>query len=461
MAKKKKSVFVCQDCGYESAKWMGKCPGCGAWNTMVEEVIAPENNAGGAGGLRLGLSDSQKPQPIAEVAIEDLPRFATGLGELDRVLGGGVIPGSMVLIVGDPGVGKSSLTLRVCADVARAGRKVLYVTGEESTRQVRMRGDRLGALADKLYVVSETNMETIEAHIENTQPELLVIDSIQTVFKPEVQSAPGSVSQVRECAVDILRIAKGKGIAAFVIGHVTKDGNLAGPRVLEHIVDTVLYFEGERNAEYRVLRAVKNRFGSTNELGLFEMRDVGLVDVPDASKLFLSDREGDSGTVIIPTVEGTRPLLVELQALVAPTPYVPPRRTADSVDIKRIQLLLAVLEKRVHLQVGACDVYVKVAGGIKIDEPAADLGICVAMASSFANRQLRPKTIVFGEVGLSGEVRAVGQADVRINEAKRLGFQHVILPMKNYRQLGAEISGIKLYGAETVGDALRLAMPKN
>ena len=461
MAKKKKSVFVCQDCGYESAKWMGKCPGCGAWNTMVEEVIAPENNAGGAGDLRLGLSDSQKPQPIAEVAIEDLPRFATGSGELDRVLGGGVIPGSMVLIVGDPGVGKSSLTLRVCADVARAGRKVLYVTGEESTRQVRMRGDRLGALADKLYVVSETNMETIEAHIENTQPELLVIDSIQTVFKPEVQSAPGSVSQVRECAVDILRIAKGKGIAAFVIGHVTKDGNLAGPRVLEHIVDTVLYFEGERNAEYRVLRAVKNRFGSTNELGLFEMRDVGLVDVPDASKLFLSDREGDSGTVIIPTVEGTRPLLVELQALVAPTPYVPPRRTADSVDIKRIQLLLAVLEKRVHLQVGACDVYVKVAGGIKIDEPAADLGICVAMASSFANRQLRPKTIVFGEVGLSGEVRAVGQADVRINEAKRLGFQHVILPMKNYRQLGAEISGIKLYGAETVGDALRLAMPKN
>ena len=460
MAKKKKTVFVCQECGYETAKWMGKCPGCGAWNTMVEEVVAPESDGGSSGGLRLGLSDSQKPQPIAEVAIEDLPRFATGSGELDRVLGGGVIPGSMVLIVGDPGVGKSSLTLRVCADVARAGRKVLYVTGEESTRQVRMRGDRLGALADKLYVVSETNMETIEAHIENTQPELLVIDSIQTVFKPEVQSAPGSVSQVRECAVDILRIAKGRGIAAFVIGHVTKEGNLAGPRVLEHIVDTVLYFEGERNAEYRVLRAVKNRFGSTNELGLFEMRDIGLVDVPDASKLFLSDREGDSGTVIIPTVEGTRPLLVELQALVAPTPYVPPRRTADSVDIKRIQLLLAVLEKRVHLQIGACDVYVKVAGGIKIDEPAADLGICVAMASSFANRQLRPKTIVFGEVGLSGEVRAVSQADARISEARRLGFEHVVLPMKNYRQLANEVKGIKLYGAETVGDALRLAMPK-
>ncbi len=459
MPKKKKTVYVCQDCGYDTPKWLGKCPGCGAWNTMVEEVVAPEAKTAG-GGIRLGLSDAQKPQPIAQVAVDDLPRFLTGSGELDRVLGGGVIPGSMVLIVGDPGVGKSSLTLRVCADVARAGRQVLYVTGEESTRQIRMRADRLNALADMLYVVSETNLETIESHVTNCKPDLLVIDSIQTIFRPDVQSAPGSVSQVRECSVELLRIAKTNGIAAFVIGHVTKDGTLAGPRVLEHIVDTVLYFEGERNAEYRVLRAIKNRFGSTNELGLFEMRDAGLIDVPDASKLFLSDRENDSGTVIIPTVEGTRPLLVELQALVAPTPYVPPRRTADSVDIKRIQLLLAVLEKRVHLQVGACDVYVKVAGGIRIDEPAADLGICVAMASSFANRSLRPKTIVFGEVGLSGEVRAVGLADIRINEAKRLGFEHVILPMKNYRQLASEVAGIRLYGAETIRDALRLAMPK-
>lgn len=459
MPKKKKTVYVCQECGYDTPKWMGRCPGCGAWNTLVEETVAPEPTTRG-GGLRLGLSDAQKPQPIAEVKLEDMPRFLTGSGELDRVLGGGIIPGSMVLIVGDPGVGKSSLTLRVCADVARQGKKVLYVTGEESTRQVRMRADRLQALADDLLVVSETNLETIETHVENVKPELLVIDSIQTIFKPDVQSAPGSVSQVRECAVDLLRIAKTNGIAAFVIGHVTKDGTLAGPRVLEHIVDTVLYFEGERNAEYRVLRAVKNRFGSTNELGLFEMRDVGLVDVPDASKLFLSDCEQDTGTVIIPTVEGTRPLLVELQALVAPTPYVPPRRTADSVDIKRIQLLLAVLEKRVHLSVGACDVYVKVAGGIRIDEPAADLGICVAMASSFANRLLRPKTIVFGEVGLSGEVRAVSQADLRIHEAKRLGFRHVVLPMKNYRQLKGSVEGITLYGAETIGDALRLAMPR-
>ena len=454
---KKKTVYVCQECGYDSAKWMGKCPGCGAWNTMVEEYL-PEQDSGG--GARMGLSTGAEPQPISEVQVEDLPRFSAGSGELDRVLGGGVIPGSMVLIVGDPGVGKSSLTLRVCAEVARQGRKVLYVTGEESTRQVRMRADRLGALAESLYVVSETNLATIEAYVEKVQPELLVIDSIQTIFKPDIQSAPGSVSQVRECAVDLLRISKSLGIASFIIGHVTKEGNLAGPRVLEHIVDTVLYFEGERNAEYRVLRAVKNRFGSTNELGLFEMREVGLVDVPDASKLFLSDREQDTGTVIIPTVEGTRPLLVEVQALVAPTPYVPPRRTADSVDIKRIQLLLAVLEKRVHLSIGACDVYVKVAGGIRIDEPAADLGLCVAMASSFANRLLRPKTIVFGEVGLSGEVRAVSQAESRVNEAKRLGFQQAVLPMKNYRQLSQEVQGMKLYGAETIGEALKMAMPR-
>ena len=458
MAKKKKTRYVCQQCGYDTVQWLGKCPGCGAWNTMVEEVLPEEPK--GLGGVRLGLSDAEQPKPIGEVVTEDLPRFSTGSPELDRVLGGGVIPGSMVLIVGDPGVGKSSLTLAACANVARAGRRVLYVTGEESTRQIRMRADRLNAIAEKLFVVSETNLDTIKTHIENTKPELVVIDSIQTMLRPEVASAPGSVSQVRECAAEILRVAKTEGIAAFVIGHVTKEGNLAGPRVLEHIVDTVLYFEGERNAEYRVLRAVKNRFGSTNELGLFEMRDCGLVDVPDASKLFLSDREADSGTVIVPTVEGTRPLLVEVQALVAPTPFVPPRRTSDAVDIKRIQLLLAVLEKRVHLQIGACDVYVKVAGGIHIDEPAADLALCVAMASSFANRRLLPKTIVFGEVGLSGEVRAVSQAELRVHEAARLGFEHVVLPRKNYEQMKNDTHGIELLPAATLGEALKCAMPR-
>ncbi len=457
MAKKRKTVFVCQECGYDTPKWLGKCPGCGAWNTLTEESVS---ESPGGDGLRLGLSDGAKPLAVGDVAVEDMPRFRTGSGELDRVLGGGVIPGSMVLIVGDPGVGKSSITLRAAADIARAGRRVLYVTGEESTRQIRMRADRLGAIADGLFVVSETNLERIAAHIRDLEPALFIIDSIQTVFRPDIASAPGSVSQVRECAVELLRLAKTGGKAAFVVGHVTKDGTLAGPRVLEHIVDTVLYFEGERSAQFRVLRAVKNRFGSTNELGLFEMCDTGLADVPDASKLFLSDREPDSGTVVVPTVEGTRPLLVEIQSLVAETPYMPPRRTADSVDVKRIQLLLAVLEKRVKLPIGACDVYVKVAGGIKIDEPACDLGLSVAMASSFANRLVRPKTIVFGEVGLSGEVRAVGQADVRLKEAAKLGFTSAVLPQKNAQRLKG-IEGIELYGAATLAEALRLAMPRN
>ncbi len=454
MVKKKTTVYVCQDCGYDTPKWLGRCPGCGAWNTIVEEIIQPKTIGNG---LRIGFSDAVKPQPIGDVTVEDMPRFLTGSGELDRVLGGGIIPGSMVLIVGDPGVGKSSMTLKVCANVATTKGCVLYVTGEESTRQVRMRADRLDALADRLLVVSETNLETIESHILSVKPDLLVIDSIQTIFKPDIQSAPGSVSQVRECAVELLRIAKMNGIAAFIIGHVTKDGTLAGPRVLEHIVDTVLYFEGERNAQYRVLRAVKNRFGSTNEIGLFEMRDVGLVDVPDASKMFLSDLKEDSGTVVVPTVEGTRPLLVELQALVAQTPYIPPRRTSDYVDIKRIQLLLAVLEKRVHLNIGACDVYVKVAGGIKIDEPAIDLGLSVALASSFRNGLLLPKTIIFGEVGLSGEVRAVSQVDIRIREAIKMGFKHVILPRKNMERLEKNLP-IQLHGVENVSEALRIAI---
>ncbi|EFR41995.1 DNA repair protein RadA [Selenomonas sp. oral taxon 137 str. F0430] len=458
MAKKKKTAYVCQSCGYDTSKWMGKCPGCGAWNSMVAEIVAPESEARRSG---LGGTDAAPPQPIGEITAEDLPRFSTGSGELDRVLGGGVIPGSMVLVVGDPGVGKSSLTLRVSADIARAGRRVLYVTGEESARQIRMRADRLRAIADDLLVVSETNLDAICAHVVREKPALFIIDSIQTMYRPDIESAPGSVSQVRECAMELMRIAKTEGIAVFVIGHVTKEGSLAGPRVLEHIVDTVLYFEGERNAEYRVLRAVKNRFGSTNELGLFEMRDVGLVDVPDASKLFLSERAQESGSVIVPSVEGTRPLLVEVQALVAPTPYQPPRRTADSVDVKRIQLLLAVLEKRVKLPIGGADVYVKVAGGIRLDEPAADLALCVAMASSFANRLPRPHMVVCGEVGLSGEVRAVSQAELRVAEARRLGLRAAVLPMKNYRQLAGKFKDMDLFGAETIGDALKCAMPKN
>lgn len=457
---KRKTMYVCQNCGYDTAKWLGKCPGCGQWNTMAEEIVREERSQ--SRGLTLGLSESSRPCPISQVKVEDMPRMPTGSQELDRVLGGGIIPGSMVLIVGDPGIGKSSLTLKVCANEAAMGRKVLYVTGEESVRQVRLRADRLEAVHAGLLAVSETNLENIERYVEELKPDLLVVDSIQTIFRPDVQSAPGSVSQVRECAVEILRLAKLNAIAVFVVGHVTKDGTLAGPRVLEHIVDTVLYFEGSGNSEYRLLRAVKNRFGSTNEIGLFEMREAGLIDVPDASSFFLSERTEEAGSIIVPTVEGTRPLLVEVQALVAQTPYVPPRRTSDSVDIKRIQLLLAVLEKRVHLAIGACDVFVKVAGGIRIDEPAADLGICVAMASSFANRRLRPHTIVFGEVGLSGEIRAVSQAEARLREAARMGITSAVMPKKNYSQLKGEqsVEGIALYGASDLTEALRFSMPR-
>lgn len=457
MAKKKSTtMYVCQQCGYDTSKWLGRCPGCGAWNSLKEEFVRPE---GEQRGLALGLSDAAQPKPIASVETEDLPRFLTGSAELDRVLGGGIIPGLLVLIVGDPGVGKSSLTLRISAEVARQGRRVLYVTGEESMRQVRMRADRLNALADELYIVSETNLEAIVQHTKNVKPELLIIDSIQTIFRPDIESAPGSVSQVRECSVELLRLAKSQGIATFVVGHVTKDGSLAGPRVLEHIVDTVLFFEGEKSAEYRVLRAIKNRFGNTNELGLFEMRDTGLADVPDASKLFLSDREPDSGTVIIPTVEGTRPLMVEIQALVARTAYVPPRRTSDAVDLKRLQLLLAVLEKRVHLQLGEADVYVKAAGGIRLDEPAADLTLALAVASSLTGKVMRPKTVAFGEVGLSGEVRAVGQAETRLREAMRLGFTAAVLPEKNAQQFhGKAPEGIRLIPVATLRDALRASL---
>lgn len=451
---KKKTAYLCQECGYDSPKWLGRCPGCGAWNTMVEETIAPDKR----GGLNLGLSVSAKPEMIGDVRTDDLPRCLTGSGELDRVLGGGVIAGSMVLIVGDPGVGKSSLTLSVCASMAKRYGRVLYVTGEESTRQIRMRADRLNAVTENLFVLSETNLENITKEVQESKPHFLVIDSVQTVFKPEVQSAPGSVSQVRECSVELLRLAKLNNIAIFVIGHVTKDGTLAGPRVLEHIVDTVLYFEGERNAQFRVLRAVKNRFGSTNEIGLFEMRGTGLVDVPDASKLFLADCPSDvSGSVIVPTVEGTRPLLVEVQALVSQTPYVPPRRTADFVDVRRIQLLLAVLEKRAGMMLGACDVYVKVAGGIKIDEPAVDLALLLALASSYRNATLLSKCVVFGEVGLAGEIRAVTQAEVRLREAHKLGFEKAVLPRKNLQNLELDFN-MQVYGVDNVNEALNIAL---
>ena len=453
---KKKSKYVCQECGAESVKWLGRCPTCGKWNTLVEEVVEEVNT-------KHALTTAYEiPRRIAEVDLTELPRFSTGSGELDRVLGGGLIPGSIILIAGDPGVGKSSLTLAVCAYVAKNSRRVLYVTGEESSRQIRMRAERLNALADELFICAENNFERITQHVEKISPELLIVDSIQTIYKSDIESAPGSVSQVRECSAGLMRLSKSNGVTTFIIGHVTKDGNLAGPRVLEHIVDTVLFFEGERNADFRVLRAIKNRFGATSEIGLFEMRDTGLVDVPDASKLFLSEKTDDIGSVIVPTVEGTRPLLVEVQALVAPTPFMPPRRTSDSVDIKRIQLLLAVLEKRVHLSIGSCDVYVKTAGGIKIDEPATDLPLSIALASSFANRKLLPQCAMFGEVGLSGEVRAVSKARQRVEESARMGFENIILPKKNFAEVSKLNTSAKLnlFPVESLRDAMKTAMPR-
>ena len=453
---KPKTKFVCQECGAEFGKWMGKCSACGRWNTLVEEVDTeiPDKP-------RHALTTAyESPRRIAEVDLAELPRFSTGSGELDRVLGGGLIPGSIILIAGDPGVGKSSLTLAVCAHVARNDRKVLYVTGEESARQIRMRAERLNALADELFICAENNLERIVQHVEKIEPDLLVVDSIQTIYKAEIESAPGSVTQVRECSASLMRLSKSHGITTFVIGHVTKDGNLAGPRVLEHIVDTVLFFEGERNADFRVLRAIKNRFGATSEIGLFEMRNTGLADVPDASKLFLPDKTDDIGSVIVPTVEGTRPLLVEVQALVAPTPFMPPRRTSDSVDIKRIQLLLAVLEKRLYLKIGACDVYVKTAGGIKIDEPATDLPLTIALASSFANRKILPQCVIFGEVGLSGEVRAVSKARQRVDESVRMGFQNIILPRKNFNEVSKVTAGVNLLPVSNLREALKIAMPR-
>lgn len=458
LSKKRTTMFFCQECGFETAKWLGRCPGCGVWNSMVEEPVHKDSSNAKSGGLALGLSSGQAAMPIGEVEVVEAPRFSTGSAELDRVLGCGLLPGSLSIIVGDPGVGKSSLTLKICANIAKDYGTVLYVTGEESPQQVKMRADRLEAVQDKLYILSETNLDVIQQQAEKLKPTLLVIDSIQTVYNPGIQSAPGSISQVRECAVQLLKLAKTKTIATMLIGHVLKDGTLAGPRALEHIVDTVLYFEGERNAQYRVLRAVKNRFGSTNEIGLFEMRNEGLIDVPDASRIFLSERPLDvPGSVVIPTMEGTRPLLVEIQALVSSSPFMPPRRTSDSVDIKRIQLLLAVLEKRVGIMIGGSDVFVKVAGGIKVDEPAVDLALVVALASSYRNCNTGSDTVVIGEVGLAGEVRAVAQVEPRIREAERMGFRRVILPRGNMKGLSFK-PNVELIGVETVIECLDIAL---
>ena len=442
-------VYVCQECGYESAKWLGRCPACEGWNTLIEELAA--TSPARAGRVR---PPSGAPTPIAEVALDQETRFEVGIGEVDRVLGGGLVPGSLILISGDPGIGKSTLVLQVAQQVA-AARPVLYVSGEESVRQTKMRASRLGVDSQRLLVLAETDLEEIKAQVEHVRPGLLIIDSIQTVYRPDLPAAPGTVGQIRECTGDLLRVAKSDGgPAVLVVGHVTKEGAIAGPRVLEHMVDTVLYFEGERHHAYRLLRVTKNRFGSTNEIGVFEMSGRGLVEVSDPSALFLSERPTDApGSVVVCAMEGSRPLLLEVQALVTRTPFGLPRRTAAGVDANRTLLLLAVLEKRAGLHLMSFDVYVSIAGGVRADEPALDLGVACAVASSHRERPADPATVVVGEVGLGGEVRAVSRIASRVAEAAKMGFRRVILPRANLS--GIEAPGeVELIGVGEIREAL-------
>jgi len=454
---KSKTKFVCQDCGTESPKWLGKCPGCNAWNTFVEETETVVKTAGVAVPGLTGAKE--RPQPITRIVSSQEPRIDAGSGELNRVLGGGLVPGSLILVGGDPGIGKSTLLLQTSHHLARAGQRVLYVTGEESARQIKMRAERLGAEAETLFVLCETNTDHIFEALDDVRPDILVVDSIQTVYQPGVASAPGSVSQVRECTGLFMRIAKQRGVATLLVGHVTKEGAIAGPRLLEHMVDTVLYFEGERHNTYRMLRAVKNRFGSTNEIGIFEMIENGLTEVKNPSELFLSERPlGVAGSTVVASMEGTRPVLVELQALVSSTNFPSPRRMATGVDYNRLNLIIAVLEKRVGMHLQTQDAYLNVAGGVKLDEPAADLGIAVALASSFRDKPTRPEDVVFGEIGLTGEVRGVSRVDQRVNEALKLGFKRVIVPDKSMKQWTPP-RGIEVVPVGTVRDALNVLLP--
>ena len=454
---KRKSKFMCQDCGYESPKWMGKCPGCGAWNKMVEEVEkAPTRK--GAFAHTEATTVAAKPMRITDVEIANEARIYTDSRELDRVLGGGIVKGSLVLIGGDPGIGKSTLLLQVSSQLANKKHSVLYISGEESLRQTKLRAERLDVTSDQLMVYAETNLEEISLTIESTKPEFVIIDSIQTIFHPEVTSAPGSVSQVRECTAELMRIAKTKGIAIFIVGHVTKEGSIAGPRILEHMVDTVLYFEGERHHTYRILRAVKNRFGSTNEMGIFEMKETGLEEVENPSEMFLEERsQGAAGSTVVASMEGTRPVLVEIQALISPTSFGNPRRMATGIDHNRVPLIMAVLEKRVGMLLQNQDAYLKVAGGVKLDEPAIDLAIAISIASSFLDKPTKATDCIIGEVGLTGEVRRVSRIEQRVQEAEKLGFERIILPANNLGGWTAP-KGIQLIGVASVKEALQASL---
>ncbi|OUO74213.1 DNA repair protein RadA [Blautia sp. An249] len=450
MAKGKKTVFFCQNCGYESGKWMGQCPGCHEWNTFVEETVEAKSLS--KSGKR--TSAPANPVTLKEIDIREDARKSSGIGELDRVLGGGIVSGSLVLVGGDPGIGKSTLLLQVCRNLAKQQIKVLYISGEESLRQIKLRANRIGEFQDTLTLLCETNLMTIKETIERLRPETVIIDSIQTMFHEDITSAPGSVSQVRESTNVLMQIAKGLGITIFIVGHVTKEGNVAGPRVLEHMVDTVLYFEGDRHASYRILRAVKNRFGSTNEIGVFEMKQTGLEEVPNPSEYLLSGRpENASGSVVACSMEGTRSILVEIQALVCQSNLGIPRRTAVGTDFNRVNLLMAVLEKKVGLHLSQSDAYVNIAGGMKMTEPAIDLGICLAIVSSYKDVVIPDSVMAFGEIGLSGEVRAVSMAQQRVKEAKKLGFETVILPKVCESAIDKE-EGIRLVYVGTIREAI-------
>lgn len=448
MAKAKKSVYFCQNCGHEETKWLGQCPACREWNTFVEEKVTSA--------VSKTVKERKEAQVVtlSSITTDEDDRMLTEIAELDRVLGGGIVKGSLVLVGGDPGIGKSTLLLQVCRRLSAAGRKLLYISGEESLKQIKLRANRMGDFSDNLFLLCETSLDIIRGIIEQQKPDMVVIDSIQTMYHEEVGSAPGSVSQVRESTNIFMQLAKGLNIAIFIVGHVTKEGTVAGPRVLEHMVDTVLYFEGDRHASYRILRGVKNRFGSTNEIGVFEMRKEGLVEVKNPSEFMLSGKpEHASGSVVACAMEGTRPMLMEIQALVCKTNFGMPRRTAAGLDYNRVNLLMAVLEKRLGLPLSNYDAYVNIAGGIRLNEPAADLGIVLAIASSYKNRPIAEDVIVFGEVGLSGEVRAVTMPEQRVAEAKKLGFKTCVIPEVSVKSVG-KLEGITIVGVKSVGEAI-------
>lgn len=451
MATRSKTVFVCSECGYETPKWAGKCPGCGEWNTMVEDVRLPQKSA---------VSAAPRPAhtfsatPLSQINAADEHRFVTGISELDRVLGGGIVKGSVILLSGDPGIGKSTILLQVCNALQR-DIKILYVSGEESAIQIKLRAKRIGVESDSVSVMTETDVQTVCEYIKSARPDLVMIDSIQTMQHPDISSSPGSIVQVRESANLLLRTGKSLDIPIFIVGHVNKGGDIAGPKVMEHIVDTVLYFEGERNQSYRILRAIKNRFGSTNEIGVFEMTETGLAEVENPSAMMLSGRMSDvSGGCITCIIEGTRPILAEVQGLVAATGFGNARRTAAGFDYNRLNLLLAVLEKRLGLMFSNLDTYINIVGGIRLDEPAADLAVAMALVSGLRDIPIDENTVTFGEIGLSGELRSVPRAQARVNEAARMGFTRCILPSACLKQINSAPGGIKLLGVKRLSDAV-------